>query len=352
MRRIACSRPLVARAEALAVVALLLLSWFPMYQPFTTGFWYSDTRPPVTAYDSVSYANMSVKVNRRIDEGPGQNLLRDPARGKTHVHVDVNATSHKKTNTTLPSEYDAGQGLFVGNTINRESFVTQFVLDMGYTLKIWKNRIVVVNIRPGDVHFSWESTSVIVQFIIMERNGSDPKARSLLEAVADLTYQVQEPTSRLYTGTNVTVDIDFQWGLQVKNWDATLKLTYPIEIVGGSGVKEGYYLDQGGLGSCDREGAWTYFYYCEWERFFEDDVSHALNISYYRVQILFVRKAAVDAVLVQFRINPPDRSRHYTSFDEMTVSQAYANLTLQVRPDVAPYLIPIWYLSNLYLNPT
>ena len=39
-----------------------------------TGFWYGEASAPQINYDSVTYANMTVKVNRPIDEGPGQNL--------------------------------------------------------------------------------------------------------------------------------------------------------------------------------------------------------------------------------------------------------------------------------------
>ena len=327
------------------LVLLLLFCWFPLCYPvggpFITGFWYGDSRPPVTNYDSVSYANMSVKINRRIDEGPGQNLVRDPARGK-YVDTVTNKTgTHKlpygfptnktiKGNLTATSDYNPDEGLFVGNTINRQTFVTQFVLDMSYALGIWQDRIFVTNILPGDVHFSWESTSVIVYFFILERNGTYPNAKTLLEAIADLSAQIQDPTTRVYVGTNVTVDIDPLWGLVVDQWDVSLKLTYPIENIGGIAVQDGYYIDQGSLGTCDRPGAWTYFYYCEFERFFEDDVSLALNISYYRVHILFVKRAAVDAVLIHFRISPPNLATG-EGWKEMSVNQAVANLTMQVK---------------------
>jgi len=40
-----------------------------------TGFWYGETRGPIV-YDSLPFTNLSVKVNRPLDEGPGQNLFR------------------------------------------------------------------------------------------------------------------------------------------------------------------------------------------------------------------------------------------------------------------------------------
>ena len=88
----------------------------------------------------------------------------------------------------------------------------------------------------------------------------------------------------------------------------SLKLTYALEVIGGNETIDNYYLNQGGLGACDSNLAASSPKYCEFERFFEDDVSRALEISYYRVQILFVKKAAFDASLVHFRILPARRN--------------------------------------------
>ena len=43
-----------------------------------SGFWYGETRPPETQYDSVPYANMTVKINQPYQDGPGSNLVKDP----------------------------------------------------------------------------------------------------------------------------------------------------------------------------------------------------------------------------------------------------------------------------------
>ena len=82
----------------------------------------------------------------------------------------------------------------------------------------------------------------------------------------------------------------------------------------------------GGLGMCDTAASANNSMYCEFERFFEDDVSRALEISSYRVNILFVKRAAFDSVLVHFRINPPVRTSN-----EPNVTVALANLHLQVH---------------------
>ena len=47
---------------------------------------------------------------------------------------------------------------------------------------------------------------------------------------------MQFPDSLLYEG-NVTKAVDDLYGLVAVNWDASLKLEYCMEIVGGGGVK-------------------------------------------------------------------------------------------------------------------
>ena len=267
----------------------------------TTGFWYGDSRPPNTRYETVPFANMTVRVNRPFTDGPGQDLVTDPFNNNP---------------------------LYVGNTINRQTFDTQFVLDISYALNIDVSRVYVLYVSQGRVHFTWESNYVIVNFIFLERDSADEP--TLLEAIADLTNQIQVNSSRLYTGTNVTSEIDYEWGLEVLTWDASIKLTYAIDIVGGDAVKDGYYLNQGSLGICDDFGATQVATYCEFERFFEDDVSRALNISYYRVQVLFIKSSALDSVLVHFRITPPNSTIAGDASLEANVTSALGHLYVQV----------------------
>eukprot|EP01034_Spumella_vulgaris_P021395 gene21395-27425_t len=153
----------------------------------------------------------------------------------------------------------------------------------------------------------------------------------------------------LFVGTNVTNSIDPAWGLEVKTWDISLKLTYAIDVVGGDQVLEGYYLNQGSLGICNDPGAKKVAKYCEFERFFEDDVSRALNIKFYRVQVLFVKSASLDSVLVHFRIMPPHRNS-----TESSVTLAIAQLAVQVtdpsselyKGNVTIRTDPTWGVSN------
>ena len=284
--------------ETLLFLLLLLVSIWSTCNSFKTGFWYGNTRPPDTQSEPVPYANMTMKVDRPYQDGPGQHLVTDPEK--------------------------PGQPLYVGNTINRQAFDTNFILDLAYAIGMSVDRIYVLRVSKGTVHYSWESESVIVNFVFLERNSTSEK--TLLECVAELTNQIQIPDSKLYRGTNVTINIDREWGLEVITWDISLKLTYAIEIVGGNAVEDGYFLNQGSLGVCDTPKAINYTKYCEFERFFEDDVARALEISVYRVQVLFIKSSSLDSVLVYFRIIPP---KAFTNEHNSTI--AIANLMYQVN---------------------
>jgi hypothetical protein len=133
--------------------------------------------------------------------------------------------------------------------------------------------------------------------------------------------------------------------------------------VGGKAVIDGYYLNQGGRGICDVEGAANFTQYCEFERFFEDDVSRALNITSYRVQIQFIKKAAFDSVLIFFRIQPSYPrfvvkggffTEEQTATEQASVSQAVLDLIgLTHRYNSSLYagnvtirVDPVWGVSN------
>ena len=165
---------------------LLLMVCITLSVETSSGFWYTNTRPPDSTYDTVPYANLTVRIDRSYFEGPGQDLSSDPTKG-------------------------LDSSLYTGLTINRQTFETQFILDLEYALGLDRERIYVMFVSAGKVHFSWETENVIVNFIFLERNHSHGYI-TLLEAVATLTNQIQDKSSRLFKG-NVTKDIDPLWGL-------------------------------------------------------------------------------------------------------------------------------------------
>lgn len=94
-------------------LVFVLISVLKHSTAYKTNIWYSgstsNNNASRTNYDTVIYANMTVKINQPYEDGPGNYLISD---------------SDNSTNVRL----------FVGNTINRQAFETQFVLDMQYTL--------------------------------------------------------------------------------------------------------------------------------------------------------------------------------------------------------------------------
>lgn len=47
-------------------------------------------------------------------------------------------------------------GIFLGDTVARETFVTQFVQDISSAANISPSRVFVMEIAPGWVHHDWE----------------------------------------------------------------------------------------------------------------------------------------------------------------------------------------------------
>ena len=188
------------------------------------------------------------------------------------------------------------------------------------------------------MHYTWRTTNVIVGMrLLAPLNGTcalevrragligvaaldgcaaGAEGRSTIDASRDLTDQAQTRGSPLYKG-NVTRATDAHFGVVARDWDASLRLMYAIEVIGERKVDAaGVELNQGGDLDCDREraalaarGAWpaNESAYCEFERYFEDDVAMAGGIPASRVQLLFVKAASPDAVLCHFRVYPsPD----------------------------------------------
>lgn len=69
---------------------------------------------------------------------------------------------------------------------------------------------------------------------------------------------MQFPESRLYEG-NVTKATDDLFGVEAVKWDASLKLEYCMEIVGGAGVKTDSVSLMLGLLGLFFKGFFTYY---------------------------------------------------------------------------------------------
>ena len=70
----------------------------PSTSGLDTGFWYDNTRPPQSQYETLPYANLSVRLYNSYHDGPGGELVNDP--------------------------FDWNAQLFMGNTIAWQAFDT------------------------------------------------------------------------------------------------------------------------------------------------------------------------------------------------------------------------------------
>jgi hypothetical protein len=107
----------------------------------------------------------------------------------------------------------------------------------------------VLNVTAGAVHYTWATSNVIVHFrMLAPLNGTKRcydlnrcetgrEGRTVIEAVHDLTDQAQTRSSKLYMG-NVTDATDPHFGLVARDWDASLRLMYAIEVYTNQTTKD------------------------------------------------------------------------------------------------------------------
>lgn len=216
-------------------------------------------------------------------------------------------------------------GVSLGDTIASESFATQFILDLARALSLSPCQFYVTSVVAGDVYHTWSIENVIVTFRFFPAEGT---------VIKELTRQMQFPDSELYKG-NVTSATDDLFGLVAVNWDATLKLSYSMSIIGEGDVKTDtdgtVYLDQGSERFCkDASNEGTAI--CEFETFFIQDVSEALGVTREEIEILFIKSFGLDSVLVSFRFIPPYTASGDTgAIDATWLSNRMTDLKAQVK---------------------
>ncbi|KAH8073924.1 hypothetical protein JL721_2476 [Aureococcus anophagefferens] len=288
----------------------------------------------------------------------GASLTTDPTYADLAVRIDFSSLGG-------PGQRLLG-GISMGSTIALESFATQFLLDVSFALGVDTDRLYVLNVTEGDVHFAWGWTTTIVRFRMLEEISSTDV--SVAAAVRDFTDQTQHAGSKLLTG-NVTGALDRHWGAVALDWDMSLRLMYSMEVVGqdlihqaGEGrtdmhaTSDGHRawghktLNQGATRWCEEEAA-PESAYCEFERYFEEDISRALGVHRDRVEVLFIRPASPDSVLAHFRIFPTTD----TASEGNVVAAAVADLVDQVQDassslfggNVTVRVDPAWGVSGV-----
>ncbi|KAL7554304.1 hypothetical protein ACHAWF_017742 [Thalassiosira exigua] len=209
------------------------------------------------------YVDLRLRVGFPIRDGPGRHLILDK---------------------------------YFGSTISRQSFETQFVMDVASALDTSPCRLHVISVLPEGTANYWDTESVFVTFRLFP---ADPAL------VATLTKLIQEPGSTFYSG-HVTQATDALYGLIALQWDFSLKFMYSIPIVGGADVinsDHGRYLNQGSLQSCS-DPAHSDSKYCAFEQYLVGDIEAALSLQSGQCIILFVKEADRHSVIVSFRLIP------------------------------------------------
>lgn len=209
-------------------------------------------------------------------------------------------------------------------------------------------RIFVTAVEAGAVSTDWEPKSVIVTFRMFEKHRSNDTI-TLAQVVEDLTYQIQRPSTRFYRGVVLRL-VDPHFGLVALSWDVSLLLRYALHVV-GEGAVDRDEINEGSTRFCanynytsslqaanphpqhSSNGSWwatnktaDYRPYCQFELWYRQDLARALNISLGRIQVLFIKNASLDSVLVHTRFSPPNNWTHA----EHNISNTISLLSKQV----------------------
>ena len=197
-------------------------------------------------------------------------------------------------------------GLHQGDVVARESFATQFVLDIARVTGVHPDRVYVDGLAAPGVHYSWPGAATEVSFRVLNAtHGGGPPTN---EAVRNLTALVHTRGSALYAHP-VTGGVDHTYGLVAVDWDASLRLWATLDVLGGPNTTAtawgDAYVDLGGSRGCRAVPAArgylqgpdvglsvdnSYVYrgqdpgqdasaYCEFEAYFRDDVARAAQVS-------------------------------------------------------------------------
>eukprot|EP00985_Skeletonema_marinoi_P033105 scaffold40461_cov256-Skeletonema_marinoi.AAC.1 len=240
---------------------------------------------------------------------------------------------------------DDGFGKDFGTTISRQTFETQFILDIAAALDASPCHFYITSVLPEGNDNYWDSENVFVTFRLFPVRA---------EFVSSLTKQLQEPESVLHDGL-VTRTADSLYGLVALPWDFTLKLTYSISIVGDVDVihsSRGRYLNQGSLNSCV-DAEYKGSRYCILERCLIEDIERALSLEPGQFTILFVKEADRQSVVVTFRLIPmPDSDDNWAEGKgEELVHQMSDPKSLLYAGNVTYKIDPTWSISQQERQP-
>ena len=208
--------------------------------------------------------------------------------------------------------------LYHGDSVSKQTFRTQFVLDIAAALDVSPCRLHVTSIGPERRGNSWDSKSVFVTFRLFPTD---------VEAVRALTAQIQDPSSAIFQPERrVSSSIDPPTGLVAIDLDVSVKLSIDIDIIAQGLVKsersssdgsgsDVRYLNQGSERWCLlKNTAILATPYCMFEDSFKTDVARTLELEHPQlVDVLFVKPEGEGSVVVSFRLLPNPTEPNSTS---------------------------------------
>jgi len=238
----------------------------------------------------------------------------------------------------------------LGTTISRQSFDTQFILDVANATNTSPCRLYVQDVFPEGTDNYWDSENVFISFRLFPADAS---------FVAQLTRQIQQPNSALYDG-HVTHATDSLYGLVIPQWDHSLKLMFSTQLVGDSDdindSEHGRYLNQGSLRTCAANDYSTHLVnntYCKFEKYLIQDMERALDLQPGQFVVLFIKEADRHSVIVSFRLIP-EVSMNNTGQDIAWVESKVKELVTQIADsesllysgNVSFKIDPTWGISG------
>ena len=243
------------------------------------------------------------------------------------------------------------QDKYLVTTVSRQSFETQFILDLANATNTSPCRLYVLDVFPEGTDNYWDNESVFISFRLFPADAS---------FIAELTRQIQQPNSALYDG-HVTHATDSLYGLVIPQWDHSLKLLYSTQLVGDSNViddsEHGRYLNQGSLQTCTASDYSTHLVnntYCKFEKYLIQDMERAsLDLQSGQFVVLFIKEADRHSVIVSFRLIP-EVSMNNTGQDiawveskvTMLIAQIADSESLLYSGNVSFKIDPTWGISG------
>ena len=281
---------------------------------------------------------------------------------------------------------------FHGNTVARQTLETQLILDISnaievspcqiYILYIDESQAILQNKQQGMANNTYGENNyhsdTSKEYYYNTMTVSFRLYPSDIEKIQNITNQVQNfHNSEFYNG-KVTKSTDAIYGVQIEKWDFSLQLQYSISMFeietshSPSSVLDNSRSGETNIKNISEEQILSYenenwchhetnnnTVYCEFEYYFEDDISKSLNISQNQVNIFQIKSSGMDSIIVYFRFLPDEEIVGEIGNTTLWISQSVDTLKHQIqnqtstlyKGNVTCNVDPVWGISGYYALP-